>query len=164
MMNQKLFWILVAVIGVLLVMLVIPKNDEKIEREEIAQNVSGEQTKILLYFWNTQTQDYEQEYHEVSLEKIKNNMYQTILEELINGPISSDLTSFIPKETTVIGVEQSGNRLVVNLSKEYELGSGDKEIRGNLIVNSLTEIKEIDEVEIQVEGSRVFYQKRSPVN
>ena len=156
MQSQKLFWILVGVIGILLITLIISPKEEIIPHEEMVPNISGEKTKVLLYFWNIHTQDYEQEYHEVSLEKIKRNTYQSILEELLKGPISSELTSLIPKGTNVISVEQGGNRVIVNFSKEYSLNSEEQEIRGKLIANSLTELKEIDEVEIQVEGMTVY--------
>ena len=123
----------------------------------------GEQTQILLYFLDSDEKELMPEYRYVSLERIKDNMYQTIIEELIKGPSTSEYKATIPKDTKINSINKDGNKVIVDLSKEYSQGvENSEEDLGKIysIVNTLTEIKEIEEVEIKVDGKEITSKTR----
>ena len=123
----------------------------------------GEQTQILLYFLDSDEKELMPEYRYVSLERIKDNMYQTIIEELIKGPSTSEYKATVPKDTKINSINKDGNKVIVDLSKEYSQGvENSEEDLGKIysIVNTLTEIKEIEEVEIKVDGKEITSKTR----
>lgn len=91
----------------------------------------------------------------MALERIKENICKTIIEELIKGPNTSDYISTIPEETKINSISQEGSKVILDLSADYSQSgeNSEKELaKIYSIVNSLTEVKEIDEVEINVDG------------
>lgn len=112
----------------------------------------------MLYFLDSNGTELVPEYRYVPLESIKNDMYKTIVEELIKGSNNSDYISPIPKNTKINSIKCEGNKVILDLSSEYSQdGENSEEQLGKVysIVNSLTEIKEIEEVEIQVDGEKI---------
>lgn len=103
------------------------------------------------------------EYRYVSLDKIKDNMYQTIIEELIKGPSTSEYKATIPKDTKINSIKKAGNKVIVDFSKEYSqsVENSEKDL-GKIysIVNTLTEVKEIEEIEIRVDGKEITTKTR----
>ena len=162
--NSKILMILVVIVGVLLA--VLARNQEKDEwenTEEMMAEYSGDETKILLYFSDASRSKLMQEYRYVSLADIRKNMVETILNELIQGPDSSELAATIPVGTKVNEVLQEENKVIVDFSEEFWEASDDQNLalqRIYSVVNSLTEIKEVEEVEIRVNGEMVADEKR----
>lgn len=152
--NQVLLLILAIVVGVMIVVLAMSNKEEKV-MENDGQNEMGEETKILLYFTDQAKEKLVQEYRNVSLNDVKENVYETIVKELIKGPVSSDYVATLPADTKINAIQKEGNKVIVDLSEEvselYQIYS---------IVNSLTEVKEVDEVEIRVNGNTVTTEKR----
>ena len=93
------------------------------------------------------------------MERIKNNPEKTIIEELLKGPMLENLKSTIPEETKLIDGSIEGNTANVNLSKEFiqnqQGDSRDSLLAVYSIVNSLTEITEIEAVKFYIESSEV---------
>ena len=117
----------------------------------------------MLYFLDSNGTELVPEYRYVPLESIKNDMYKTIVEELIKGSNNSDYISPIPKNTKINSIKCEGNKVILDLSSEYSQdGEKSEEQLGKVysIVNSLTEIKEIEEVEIQVDGEKIVSKSR----
>ncbi len=117
----------------------------------------------MLYFLDSDEKELMPEYRYVSLERIKDNMYQTIIEELIKGPSTSEYKATVPKDTKINSINKDGNKVIVDLSKEYSQGvENSEEDLGKIysIVNTLTEIKEIEEVEIKVDGKEITSKTR----
>lgn len=99
----------------------------------------------------------------MSLERIKEDICKTIIEELIKGPNSSDYIATIPNETKINSIRQEGNKVILDLSNDYSQGVENSEeelAKIYSIVNSLTEIKEIEEVEIDVDGKNIATKSR----
>lgn len=99
----------------------------------------------------------------MALERIKSDMYRTIVEELIKGSNNSDYISPIPKDTKINSIKHEGNKVILNLSSNYsQSGENGEEQLGKTysIVNSLTEVKEIEEVEIQIDGEKIASKSR----
>ena len=163
--NIKLMVVLLVIVLVLLMIIFVNKNNSgtKSLNEPFSDFSGDEITKVLLYFYNPEKGELGQEYRTVRLNDIKNNMYETIVSELLKGPSSSELVSTIPENTKVNEVKQDGNRLIVDFSEEYNNASNDENLelaKTISIVNTLTEIKEIQEVEIKVNGITISTKKR----
>ncbi len=152
-MNKKLFIIVLILIAIIVgVVLALPKEEKYDEEIEVLDG------KIVLYFKGTDAMQLEKEYRNVSMERIKNDMAKTIVEEVLKGPMLEGLQTTIPKDTTLRSVTIEENKIIVDLSKEFEENQQNNEADSLLaiysIVNSLTEITEIEEVEFLIEGER----------
>lgn len=163
--NSKLFITLLIVIVILFVWLGFLKSSkvETKNNELQAEELSQDETKVLLYFLDNTYEKFVSEYRNVSIKDIKENMINTILEELIKGPVSNEFKSIIPKETKIKSVSQEGGKITVDFSKEFlsENDSEEDKIKKIYsVVNTLTEVKEIEEVEIKVEGTKIALERR----
>ena len=163
--NIKLMVVLLVIVLVLLMIIFVNKNNSETKNlNESFSDFSGDETtKVLLYFYNPNTGELEHEYREVSLSNVKSNMYETIINELLKGPTSPNLISTIPLDTKVNEIVQEDGKLIVDFSEEYNDTLDDQKIdlaKTISIVNTLTEIKEIQEVEIKVNGVTISTKKR----
>ncbi|MBQ8298532.1 MAG: GerMN domain-containing protein [Clostridia bacterium] len=132
-----------------------------LEQQEVAANdlevakESGENlSKVLLYFLNSEN-ELVNEYRFVSLDDLKTDMPKLIMTELLNGPSIEENKSALPDGVQLISIEIRDNVASVNFSKEFVSQSEGEDARLakiSAVVNTLTEIKEIDTVEILVEG------------
>ena len=90
---------------------------------------------------------------------IVNDKFSTILEELIAGPKDPELYKTIPEETKVLQVIQKDQTLTVNFSKELRDnhwgGSTGEILTVYSIVNSLTEIPTVENVQFWIEGEQI---------
>lgn len=118
---------------------------------------NGETIDVCLYFPDTNALNLYKEVRNVPV--IDNSVEKTIVMELIKGPETDELTSTIPAETKVISVETKENICFVNLSNEFVKnhanGSTAEVYTVYSIVNSLTELKDIESVQFLVEGEKV---------
>lgn len=85
------------------------------------------------------------------------NKYKMILEELIKGPTNKDYRRNISQETKVYGVIKQNDSLIIDFSKEFsQFGGSVAEIIGvGSVVNTMTELEDIQQVKILVEGSEL---------
>jgi len=114
--------------------------------------------KVSLYFAvSTDTDFYlTEEIREIPVSK---ELYKSVLEELIKGPQSDQLSPTIPSNVKVNSVKISDNTATVDFSKE--IITNNQEIPHSSttevlaiysIVNTLTEFEEIKKVKITIEG------------
>jgi len=114
--------------------------------------------KVSLYFAvSTDTDFYlTEETREIPVSK---ELYKNIVEELIKGPQSDQLSPTIPSNVKVNSVKISDNTATVDFSKE--IITNNQEIPHSSttevlaiysIVNTLTEFEEIKKVKITIEG------------
>ncbi len=157
---SRLFILMFVVIALLFLSI---KSDNVSKTESRNLQTTENQTKILLYFTSKEGNELVQEYRNVNFKDIRENMYETILKELIKGPSNNELNAIIPKDTKINSIVQEENKLIVDFSNEFNLNSGDENIELSKIysiVDTLTEIKEINEVEIRVEGNLIACENR----
>ena len=151
---------------ILLIMLMIigvfglVKSNQKEEKLELA---SMPQTQIVLYYANPTTGELEKEYRYVDLARIQTDLPGTIVKELLKGPVNEELVQTIPQGVKINDIHQNKNKIIVDFSKEF-IGEKEEEIKHlqkiYAVVNSLTEINEINEVEILVEGKEYETKRR----
>ena len=132
-------------------------HSKQVETVTKTENTTLEpQTKMVLYFPNCNTGEFVKEYRYVSLNEVKDNVAETILKELLKGPNDQGLRQAIPQGTKLNHVTIEGSKAVVDFSKQF-IEKEETEItrlpKIYSVVNSLTELKEIQEVEITIEGT-----------
>jgi germination protein M len=114
---------------------------------------------VTLYF--TSLED-NQAYLVKETREVKNpeeNIYKTIIEELIKGPASQDLYPTIPPDSVVNSVELSNGLAIVDFNlriitnyEDIPHSSTTETMAIYSIVNTLTEFEEIEMVKITIEG------------
>ena len=99
---------------------------------------------------------------------IDNSVEKTIVTELLKGPESDKLSATIPQGTRLISVETKENVCFVNFSSEFVTkhsgGSTGEALTVYSIVNSLTELKNVDKVQFLVEGNKIDVYKHLEFN
>lgn len=82
-----------------------------------------------------------------------------ILRSLITGPQSDSLSPTVPKGTMLLSVSVQEGACLVDFSSEFLQNRPEQELQERMtvfsVVNSLTQLEEIDTVEILVEGNPV---------
>ena len=130
-------------------------NLEYIPEEEISDE-QFRQTLITLYFLNNKQNNIQSEIRKIDSKILINNPYDILINLLIEGPNDENLLKLIPDNTNLISTELKGNILYINFSKEFinnqNLGKEKEELILKSIVNTVTELNEIDGVVILIEG------------
>ena len=124
-------------------------------QEEISEE-QMKQTKVILYFANSETGELESETKIVDANLLINEPYKEIMNWLIKGPQSSNLKKLIPDGTALHDIKVEKSCAIINLSNEFlEYGTEENKLKIiNSIVNSLTNLKEIDSVKFLINGEQ----------
>lgn len=164
--NKKKIVIIITLIIIILVTYYIFRN-VSIEKHENSVNnyqdytpqeeISDEQlrqTKVLLYFPNINTGELESEIKIVDANTLIKNPYKELVELIIKGPQSSNLIKIIPDGTILHDVTLENSCAIVNVSNEilnYETEENKLKMV-NSIVNTLTNLKEVESVKFLING------------
>ena len=140
----------------------IEKNDNTAEeyqdytpQEEISDE-QLRQTKVVLYFANADTGELESEIKIVDANTLLQNPYKELISLLIKGPQSSNLKKLIPEGTNLHDAKLENSCVIINVSNEflnYENEENKLKII-NSIVNTLTNLKEVDSVKFLINGEQ----------
>ncbi|TYQ15923.1 UNVERIFIED_CONTAM: sporulation and spore germination protein [Acetivibrio alkalicellulosi] len=124
------------------------------ESQDQQQEDDDEKIKdIVLYF-----SDYQAEFMvgEIRSVEIEESIEKTIFEELKKGPESKELYSVIPEGTRLLSVNTEDGICTLDLSQEFISnqpgGTAAESITINAIVNTFTELPDIDKVQLVIEG------------
>lgn len=156
----------IVVIGIISVIVVImgvyfyQKNKEEknkiteyIPQEEISEE-QMRQTIISLYFKNEN--GLIPEARLIDVKELINNPYEKIINMLIEGPKNENLQKTIPEGTKINKIEKQGENLIIDFSEEFILnhngGEKEEKITIQSIVNTVTELTEINGVKILIKG------------
>jgi germination protein M len=133
---------------------VLSKNDIVYDTDMIPAN-SSEKTTLKLYFANSDATALKAEERQVETQNSL-SMEKTIITELLKGPVSKELVAVIPSETKLLNLETNNGVCFVNFSSEFVTKFTGGTNTGMLIVysivNSLTELDDVDSVQILIEG------------
>lgn len=150
--------ILIIVLGFIIYKNVSIKNQEDeyqdyIPEEEISDE-QMRQTKIILYFVNNETGELETEIKVVDANTLIKNPEKQIMELLIKGPQSSNLKKLIPDGTILHDIKIENSCAIINVSNEFlNYQNEEEKIKIiNSIVNTLTNLKEIESVKFLING------------
>lgn len=122
-------------------------------QEEISEEQTR-QTKVTLYFANVDTGELDTEIKIMDANILINNPEKELVNLLIKGPQSSNLKKIIPDGTVLHDVKVEKSCAIVNVSNEflnYENEENKLKII-NSIVNTLTNLKEINSVKFLING------------
>ncbi len=129
--------------------------EEYTPKEEIT-NEQIRQTIVTLYFNQKETNTLMPEARLIDAKLLTENPYVTLINLLISEPKNDKLESCIPEGTTVIGAELKNDVVYLNLSNEFiskHIGGEGKERQTiDAIVNTLTELNEVNAVRILIDG------------
>lgn len=139
--------------------LVGPSGNEfgPLEKDDVVYTPTRDWTTVTIYFSNKGAEYLIPENRQVL---IKNNepIEKYIMQELIKGPKSSELSATVPPETKILSIETKEGICFVNLSNDFRVqhngGSTGEIMTIYSIVNSLTELDFIDKVQFLIEGQK----------
>ncbi len=150
--------VIIAVIAVIIGIFMIVKNKTaKTIQYEPQEEISGEQerkTIISLYFINKKTKEVVPEARMIDVKDLINEPYKVLINFLIEGPKNENLEKTIPEGTKLLGATLEGDTLKLNFSREF-LNKEGKEAEEKTIeslVNTLTELTEVNSIRILIEG------------
>lgn len=152
--------VVLVIVGVI-VFLFWGKDEEVnfVEEYTPQQEISEEQqrqTIVSIYYNHKETGTLMPEAKLIDVKELAKNPYMILLNLAINKPKSDKLESAIPEGTQVINVEVKSDVALVNLSSEFienHPGGAENEAKSvYAIVNTLTELNEINSVKILIEG------------
>lgn len=163
-MNKKIFIIIVIILilgiigvgGYLLIKNNLEPIENEIQPEEEITDEQMRQTIVTLYYKNKETKELMPEGRMIDSKELLSDPYTTLIELLIEAPKSENLQSVIPEGTRVIKAELKGDILYLDLSKEFidnhEGGEEAENLTIYSIVNTVTELNEVNSVKILING------------
>ena len=129
--------------------------DEYTPEAEITDEQLRE-TIVTLYFMNIETGELMAEARPIDAKELLENPYKKILELLIDGPKNKELIKIIPEGTYINSISESNGVVTIDFSEEFIkeqiLGKDQEEIIINSITNTLTELTEVSEIKILING------------
>ncbi len=161
-MKKNLIFKVILIIAVIVILAVIVvlnfstevvenvENETVIEPEQEISEEQMRQTDITLYFEDKESHQLVKEERKVDAKELIDNPYLYVINLLINGPKDEKLQNSIPEGTKVNKIELKNDCAYVDLSKEFLNSSGMNPIYS--IVNTLTELKEVNSVKILIDG------------
>lgn len=156
--------IVIFIIGVVSIKFVKEKKAEEIEGEVQSEYVPEEEiseeqlreTIVSLYFPDKETNSLKPEARLVNVKELMQSPYNILVELLIQGPKNDKLSVIIPENTKLIKSSLEGECLTLDFSAEFlnygKEDSSKKELLINSIVNTVTELNEVNKVKILVDG------------
>ena len=160
--NKKLIIIICAliIIGIIIFIIINSRNNQENVLGEISEytpqeEISDEQMKqtmVTLYFLNSKTKELKSEGKLINVAKLIQNPYKQIVELLIEGPTSSELANVFPENTRILDAKIENHCVTLNFSEELTKYKDDVQKYNiiNSILNSLTQLNEVDSIKILV--------------
>ena len=128
--------------------------EEYIPQEEI-NDEQMRKTMVNLYFYNNETGELETETRIIDAAELIENPYTKLVQMLIDGPKNERLKSLMPDDVRVIKTELNSGCITLDMSIELLNYTEDKDLKSkmiNSIVNTLTELNEVDSVKFLING------------
>ena len=128
---------------------------EYVPEEEIT--ISGlRQTLVSLYFNEKDTNTLIPEARSIDVKQLSKDPYNILMQLLLDGPKNEKLEKTIPDGTKINKIELKNNTIYLDISKEFienHQGGAEAESRTVYsIVNTLTQLNEVEAVKILIDG------------
>lgn len=154
--------IVIVVVGVFVIKWLKDANEENetlvgdyTPEAEITED-QARQTIVSLYFPGKESQELMPEARLVDVKELMNIPYEKIFNMLKEGPKNDKLDGIIPQNTKILKSYMDKDCLVLDLSKDFLNFDKEKENTKvnliNSIVNTLTELTEVNSVKFLIEG------------
>lgn len=125
--------------------------EEEITEEQLRKTI------VSLYFPSKETNELVPEARLVDIKEIINDPYDKLVNLLIEGPKNEKSKKIIPEDTKLLKTYLEGDCVVIDFSNEFlNYNKEDEKEKNNLInsiVNTLTELTEINKVKILINGN-----------
>ena len=152
--------IIIFVVGFFLIKFVKNKKENEIKNEYVPEEeISNEQlreTIVSLYFPDKETNMLKPEARLVNVKELMKSPYNVLVELIINGPKNDKLKGIIPENTKLLNSSLEGECLTLDFSSELlNYNKDDSKEKDNLInsiVNTVTELNEVNKVKILING------------
>jgi len=157
---KKAFIILGLIILLILLIWFLTKDSEEglIEytpEEEITEE-QIRQTMVKLYFKNKETGELDTETRIIDVKELANNPYELLVKMLIEGPKNDKLERLIPEGTNLNKIELQKNIVIIDFFegfiKNHSGGLAEESKTIYSIVNTLTELTEVEGLKILING------------
>ncbi len=130
--------------------------EEYVPEEEITEE-QVRQTIVSLYFPNKETNELNPEARLIDIKEIMNNAQKKLISLLVEGPKNEKNKKVIPEGTKLNKSYFEGDCVVLDFSSEFlNYNKEEEKAKENLmdcIVNTLTELTEVNKVKILVNGN-----------
>ena len=152
--------ILIVLVGYFAIKIIKQKKSNDLQSEYIPQEeISDEQSRetiVSLYFPDKETNMIKPEARLMNIKELINSPYNVLVELLINGPKNDKLKKVIPENTKLLNSFLEEECLTLDFSEELlNYNKNDTKEKDNLInsiVNTVTELNEVNKVKILVNG------------
>lgn len=152
--------ILIVLVGYFAIKIIKQKKSNELQSEYIPQEeISDEQSRetiVSLYFPDKETNMIKPEARLMNIKELINSPYNVLVELLINGPKNDKLKKVIPENTKLLNSFLEEECLTLDFSEELlNYNKNDTKEKDNLInsiVNTVTELNEVNKVKILVNG------------
>ena len=163
-MNRKVFLtiMIILIIGIVGVTIYLITNKDKevsqneIQPQEEAGDDTMRQTIATLYYQNKETKELMPEGRMIDSKELLTDPYATLMGLLLEGPKNEKLQTVIPEGTRVLKAELKGETVYLDLSKEFidnhKGGQEAENMTVYAIVNTLTQLNEVNSVKILING------------
>ena len=132
-------------------------TEEYTPQEEISEE-QLRQTIVTLYFLSKDTKEITPEARLVDIKDIITNPYENLINLLIEGPKNEKNQKVIPDNTKLNKTYMEGDCITLDFSQEIlNYDKNDEKAKENMvntIVNTLTELTEVNKVKILIDGNR----------
>ena len=172
-MNKKtLIIIIILIIAIAITVFLLWKN-KKIESNVIQpqEETTDEQMRtalVTLYYINKETNELTPEGRMIDVKNLLTDPYETLVNLLTEEPKNEKLQSAISNGTKVLWAELKGDVVYLDLSSEFienhEGGEKAEQATIKAIVNTLTELNEVNGVKILINGQENKEFKDEKVN
>lgn len=125
--------------------------EEYTPQEEITEE-QARQTIVSLYFPSNETGELNPEARLIDIKEIINNPYEKLINLLIEGPKNEKNKKIIPENTKLNKTYLEGDCVVLDFSNDILNNKEEKSNIINSIVNTLTELTEVNKVKILIDG------------
>lgn len=128
--------------------------EEYTPQEEITDEQMRE-TMVSLYFYNNETGELVTEARLIDAVELLENPYYTLVQLLIDGPKNSNLTTLMPEGVEVNSAVIINNCVTLDMSSEFLNYTEDEDLKNKMIysiVNTLTELTEVESVKFLING------------
>ena len=130
--------------------------EEYVPEEEITEE-QMRQTSVSLYFVSKETGELTPEARMIDIKELMEKPYEKLMELLLQGPKNDKLQKIIPDNTKCLSIKLEGDCLTIDFSKElldYDKSNiNNKANLINSIVDTMTELTEVNQVKFLVEGN-----------
>ena len=113
-------------------------------------------TIVSLYFKNIETNTLTPESVTIDVKELTENPYKKLMDLLLSGPSNEKLECPLPENTKVNNAYLTGDTVYVDFSSEFvdnaPSGAEEESLVVYSVVNTLTELNEVNQVKILING------------